>query len=51
MSRLTFPSPLQGRGGSRGAAAGEGQCEAMGACPSPDLAFGSATLSPEGERE
>ena len=50
---VLFPSPLQGRGGSREAAEGEGQSDSPTALhsPSPDLAFGSATLSPEEERE
>ena len=49
--RAYFPSPLQGRGASREAARGEGAGATLAHCPSPDLAFGSATLSPEGERE
>ncbi len=46
-----LPSPLQGRGGSRAAAAGEGQSGAATVTAPLPTSLRSATLSPEGERE
>ena len=50
---LGWPNPLSPSGERvpSEAKGGEGQSTTLSHVPSPDLAFGSATLSPEGERE
>ena len=52
MGDPTFPLPFRGEGAER-SEAGEGESNDRRDpdCPSPDLAFGSATLSLEGDRE
>jgi valyl-tRNA synthetase len=45
-----MPSPLQGRGGSREAAEGEGQSLASALAPLPPTPDGVSSLSPQGER-
>ena len=47
----SIPSPFQGRGREQPKAAEGRGAGRAGHSPSPDLAFGSATLSPERERE